>query len=737
MKVSLIENCYKVVNQKSVTEIFEIIRTGDLNGNNLKSAVQKLRDLYLQKDKRKYDGLKKKLPGFTISGKFRERRVTDKIEEYSNLIILDIDNLEPNRVLDIKQLSAEQEFTLMSFISVSGFGLKIVVQVDTDSEYHKLAFEQLRNYYEAILGVKIDSGSDLSRLCFFSYDPNIYMNQHSETFKVSLTDNSGGSQISTFRHENSFAKHFAEAVKQTSVKTEYKEGQRNNFIYLLANNCNRLGIPERKTFDLIHESYDLPINEIEQTIRSAFTHHIEEHGQLINDKENVSSAYDNKFTQSPFIPDEVYLDLPNILSVACSCFDEPRQRDIILTSALTILSGCVPNVYGIYDQRITYPNIYSFIIAPAANGKGVMNFARQLGNVYHKSIKDISIEDLRQYKQDMEQYRMEQRSRKKGEAMQIQEPDQPNFRVPFIPANISCAKVLSQLEQNGGGGIICETEADTMSNVFKNDWGSYSDVLRKAFHHEKLSYSRKTNNELIEVETPRLSVLLGGTPNQVFNLIPTSEDGLFSRFIFYVFKGEQVWRSVSPFSNSRDLTSVFNDLSKEVFKIVEFLQNCNTEVKLNRLQWQHLDEHFSKKLGETTAFVDDEAASVVKRMGMITYRIAMTLTALRKGQTKAKEVQQICTDQDFERSLRISNTYLDHALLMYDNLPRQSISGISKGGSDKKRFYDGLPNEFKRMEAVLLGRKLNMSVRKIDGLLEKWKGVQLEYLAHGHYKKYK
>jgi len=80
--------------------------------------------------------------------------------------------------------------------------------------------------------------------------------------------------------------------------------------------------------------------------------------------------------------------------------------------------------------------------------------------------------------------------------------------------------------------------------------------LRKAFHHERISSSKKTNNEYIEVNEPRLAVALSGTPNQVTGLIATAEDGLFSRFIFYAYKVEQLWRDVSPYANNINLTEL-------------------------------------------------------------------------------------------------------------------------------------------------------------------------------------
>ena len=111
------------------------------------------------------------------------------------------------------------------------------------------------------------------------------------------------------------------------------------------------------------------------------------------------------------------------------------------------------------------------------------------------------------------------------------EPVKPPFKVVFIPANTSSAKLYDHLKDNGETGIICETEADTLGIVFKNEQGSYSDLLRKAFHHEKASISRKTNNECIDINNPRLSPLLYHV-EFIVNLCWNSHCGIrsFSKF---------------------------------------------------------------------------------------------------------------------------------------------------------------------------------------------------------------
>src|SRR5690554_6717079 len=103
----------------------------------------------------------------------------------------------------------------------------------------------------------------------------------------------------------------------------------------------------------------------------------------------------------------------------------------------------------------------------------------------------------------------------------------------FIPANNSSTGAYQLLNDSDGKGLIFETEGDTLAKAFKSDYGDYSDGFRKAFHHETIAYYRRTDRELVEIDHPKLSTLLSGTPMQISALIPSAENGLFSRFMFY------------------------------------------------------------------------------------------------------------------------------------------------------------------------------------------------------------
>jgi hypothetical protein len=444
------------------------------------------------------------------------------------------------------------------------------------------------------------------------------------------------------------------------------------------------------------------------------------------EEENQAEDY---LKNTPFIPDSVFNQLPEILKSGCSLFTDKRERDVFLTAAITILSGCMPNVEGIYNQQKVFPNLFVFIIAPPANGKGVLTYAEKLAEKYHAKIKKESDDKKEIYEMELLDYKNGEK--KKGQ----KPPKKPKFKVLLIPANSSYSKVLWHLDQNDGFGIICETEADTMNNAMKQDWGGYSDMLRKAFHHERISSSKKTNDEYINILLTALSVLLSGTPNQVTGLIKSAEDGLFSRFIFYVYKVIQEWRDVSPKANEICLSDYFDKMSDHVMKIIEHLKEYPTKITLSDNQWNTLNATCKGWLKDVTVFSGDGAGSIVKRLGLILYRIAMVFTALRKFENGDCSKECECCDEDFSISVQLAQLYLEHSLFMFHNLPRQNEKRSFNNGSNKEHFFNELPKEFKREDAIELGKKYKLADRTVDALLKSLIGKYLERPAPGKYVK--
>jgi hypothetical protein len=395
----------------------------------------------------------------------------------------------------------------------------------------------------------------------------------------------------------------------------------------------------------------------------------------------------------------------------------------------------MPNVSGVYGRRTVYPHLFCFILAPAASGKGALQSSKELADKYHSEILKNSNEQKKEYNKKLEAIKHAKRFKKKEDTSQEEIPEEPPFKVVFIPANTSNAKIIQHLQNNDGTGIICETEADTLGQTFKNDWGSYSDLLRKAFHHEKISISRKTNNEYFEINNPQLAVALSGTPKQVFNIISSAEDGLFSRFLFYIFKSESKWIDPSPFGNQINLTEHFAKLSNAVYEMVLFLQNGKTVIHLTEEQWNKFNPTFEKYLHQISTFISEDAQSVVKRLGIILYRFCMIFTTIRKYQAQEYVTDIQCLDEDFDSALALIEVYLQHSIIMFNNLPKQEEQGAFKSGENKKQFFDALPKRFTRKEAIELAKSFNMAERTVGNLLKNCLGSHLIQPEYGVYEK--
>ena len=134
----------------------------------------------------------------------------------------------------------------------------------------------------------------------------------------------------------------------------------------------------------------------------------------------------------------------------------------------------------------------------------------------HDKIRSEVKEAMKTYRREKAAYDSLGKERKNQEA-----PILPPNRMFLISGNNTGTGILQNIMDSNGTGIICESEADTVSTAIGTEYGNWSDTLRKAFDHDRLSYNRRTDREYQEVSRSYLSVLLSGTPAQVKPLIPT------------------------------------------------------------------------------------------------------------------------------------------------------------------------------------------------------------------------
>jgi hypothetical protein len=747
----------QITNNKLMVSVYKEFKT-NLGERNLLEVLQEIKsEKYLSKvnsiryalhkgDEKKAGSIKRGLLGFTTSATFGESRTPANINTYSQIICLDFDNILVDEIETLTSKINKCNYTMGSFISPSGEGLKVFIKVNSNAEQHTTAYNQVANYYKELSGYDFDiKCKDITRLCFVSCDADLYLNENATTFivqeEIKITKTEPQREV----HNNlTIGELLDKCLLFTEKKEQYYKGNRNNFIYLFCKNANKFGINEEDTLHYCVNKFDLEDREIKATVHSTYKNQSADFATFAkfanlqsaenNDQPLLENNPDSEIDflkTTPIIPQSVYDALPPILFESCKVFKEPRERDVYFTGALAILSGCLPNVSGVYSGSVVYPSLYSFILAPAASGKGALKFAKALADKYHDKILEISLEDKKLYDEKLTAYKM-----LKGKGKQdIEMPQAPKFKVVFIPANTSNAKIMQHLDWNEGRGIICETEADTLGQTLKIEWGSYSDMLRKSFHHEKLSKSIKTDGEYIEVNNPQISVALSGTPKQIYNIIPSAEDGLFSRFLYYVFKTDTVWTDPSPRGNPINLTDYFNTKSKEVLKMVEYYETDEMILHLTDEQWERFNPVFIAYLEQINTFVSEDALSVVKRLGLILFRFCMIFTAIRKYVSNDSQREMYCLDTDFETALTLIKIFIQHSVIMFTNLPKQVGQGPFKSGENKKKFFDSLPTKFQRKEAIELGKKFDIGERSVDGFLKSCLDNYLKQTKTGFYEK--
>lgn len=415
----------------------------------------------------------------------------------------------------------------------------------------------------------------------------------------------------------------------------------------------------------------------------------------------------------PGPPSELYDQLPVFLRRCTEPFDG-HEKAVMLLSTLAVLSGYFPGVGGTYAQREYGLNLYVFILAAAASGKGSAAWAQQLGRNWHKRLLADSAAILAEHEAEQAARNATEKGKSKSPAPPVPPPPR---RMLYLPGNITAAGLVGALAENGGHGIMFETEADTLSTALGNDAGGFSDVLRKASQHEPVSVLRKTDRQYLDLEHPSLSICLTGTPGQLPRLMRTPEDGLVSRFIFYWFEQPPVWRDVSP-KAGKSLDGYFKGLSEELSRMIEASPTPTeddlypTQITLSTADWQRVNEAGAAGLAEAVEDAGTAGGSTAYRLGLIAWRIIGILTVLRayeNGEAPAGEMG--ADERDVTTALRIMDSARAHALHVLNALPA-SPTPRTNGKHQKAEQRADQMSRLREMHAQ------GISIRKIAKALD-------------------
>ena len=245
-------------------------------------------DIRLALDKEKANKLKLNLPSICFSGRFGADRKDEQLIEHSGFIVLDFDDISDLRDNQTEIIS--KDFVYACWVSPSGNGLKALVKI-ADGKKHREHFQSLQEIFP-----EIDrSGINVSRVCYESFDPDIYINQNATTFTkakkiekivVSETENLDDSE------------NFRRILKWLTNKNDaFVTGERNTYIFKLASACCRFGINEESALSLISAEYlvsnDFTMSEMRSAVKSGYRANRAIAGSAIMQKEKLVNKETN------------------------------------------------------------------------------------------------------------------------------------------------------------------------------------------------------------------------------------------------------------------------------------------------------------------------------------------------------------------------------------------------------------------------------------------------------------
>lgn len=438
-------------------------------------------------------------------------------------------------------------------------------------------------------------------------------------------------------------------------------------------------------------------------------------------------------------------DLPVLLRQVVVMRQEPEDRDKLMLSATTDYSGVMPNVYGIYGEKRVYAPLYQLVNAPSGARKGEIVACRQLLMPIEYEIRQQMTAEQAAYEQQLADIAALPPQQRKLQPT----PKEPEYRSVFLSANSSASGLYNDLAANGEWGVIHESEADTLTQALGQEYGQFSDGLRRFFHHEPITFSRRTERLHVSIDHPRVAMLLTCTPSQIPLLMPSKEvaNGLANRYLYYCLKGGHEWRS--PFAGCESpLEDRIYEVGKQYLLLYHELQKRQDhplQFTLTKEQEVRFDEHFRQLLPEQMGLYGEEFDAFVYRLGLSAFRMMMVFTVLRcfEQQPYITDDTQalVCSDQDYHTVMTVIGTLVDHTAHVYQNLlPHDSLSAqlsALKMAPQEIALFRELPDAFTTRECLELAKKQGIPAktaeRYLGNFFSKYHLVVRQSL--GHYQK--
>ncbi len=255
------------------------------------SNASKIEAIRNETNKEKRNNAKSKLVSVCFSGEF-SRRAAKNIIKHSGFACLDFDDLPSfEDAVCLRDSLQDNEYIYSAFISPSGNGVKAIVKIPPEIENHKKYYEALCETFDSFLDTKT---KDVSRVCYESYDPDLFINENSKVWALKK-------EYSEVAQKTSYPKHFQiiDTSKKVDVilkwfnkKFTLNAGERNNNLFKLACSLNRAGLQIDEALSMFKNFYSagLTDSELESVIKSGYKNTNEFDSLILVDDNKIREA---------------------------------------------------------------------------------------------------------------------------------------------------------------------------------------------------------------------------------------------------------------------------------------------------------------------------------------------------------------------------------------------------------------------------------------------------------------
>lgn len=752
-----------------------------LRGERWKVQVEEYQRLKASGRETEAKKLKRKLAALVIAGRCDGSHAETNLKQWSGDAMLDVDKCN-GRVSEFLQVLKDTPWVKAAWRSVSYDGLKLVVRVEAESvDEYRLAYALVAWHVAQLLAFPCDmSCKNPTRPCFASYDPEAFFRPDTEVFpwrrfvtehpdrvgeilaelKVKTPAGASGPPVAASGMLHTFFNEFLE-------QNPFVDGKKNEFLLKLGRIARYKGVGEEELARLktlaverlagigcaagdippridsgyryadMNKGPETPASRAHKAQGSPMRYSEPNEGEEEAELEKLEA--DKLRREVPCLPDELFDRLPDFLKRGLTHVRNKRERDILLLSMITNISGCLPGVRMNYGGMVYSADLYLVALAGSGRGKGVMQLAAILPAAIQEYYDELNRKDEREYRQKLLKWNLEERlaAQEKRVPDLDQCPEMPVERILKVAPNISKSQLILALEAGGAVGLVMNaSELDMISSAMHQEYGKHDDVMRAASQHEEVSSYFKTDHRLVVVSDPHLALCASGTPAQLHKFISSLENGMYSRVAFYVGQAHWEYKSANPGKARLDMRAYFKGMGEELLRMFIFLSGSPTEVVFTEEQWKEHTERFRTYLREVVAEDDDSPGAIVLRHGLMMSRIAMVLTALRKCEPQWNTSEWKCSDEDFHAAMQIVDVLLEHSLLLSTSMDDTAgrIRPV-KAFFKLRPVLKKMPREFTYSELMAAANEAGLPTASVKRYLLRLVYYQIVEKEDGKYRK--